>query len=61
MRGGALVVDGLEEAVRLAAREAMPGSSVVLSPAGTSFDAYPNFEARGEHFRRLVRELGGGR
>ena len=22
--------------------------------AGTSFDAYPNFEARGEHFRRLV-------
>lgn len=61
VRGGALVVDGLEEAVRLAAREAMPGSSVVLSPAGTSFDAYPNFEARGEHFRRLVRELGGGR
>lgn len=61
VRGGALVVEGLEEAVRLAAREAMPGSSVLLSPAGTSFDAYPNFEARGEHFRRLVGELGGGR
>jgi UDP-N-acetylmuramoylalanine--D-glutamate ligase len=27
---------------------------VLLSPACTSFDAYDNFERRGEHFRSLV-------
>jgi UDP-N-acetylmuramoylalanine--D-glutamate ligase len=32
---------------------------VLLSPACTSFDAYANFEARGEEFRRLVREMEG--
>ena len=39
------------EAARLAAR---PGDAVLLSPACTSFDAYDNFEDRGEHFRSLV-------
>jgi UDP-N-acetylmuramoylalanine--D-glutamate ligase len=32
---------------------------VLFSPAGTSFDAYPHFEARGEAFRALVRGLPG--
>ncbi len=27
---------------------------VLLSPGGTSYDAYRDFEARGEHFRRLI-------
>jgi len=27
---------------------------VLLSPGGTSYDAYRDFEERGEHFRRLV-------
>jgi UDP-N-acetylmuramoylalanine--D-glutamate ligase len=27
---------------------------VLLSPACASYDAYRNFEARGEHFRALV-------
>lgn len=48
------VVQRLDEAVELAARTAGSGTVVLLSPGGTSFDAYKNFEARGEHFRHLV-------
>ncbi len=33
------------------------GDVVLLSPACTSFDAYANFEERGEEFRRLVRSM----
>jgi UDP-N-acetylmuramoylalanine--D-glutamate ligase len=50
-------VDTLAEAVNAAAGHATPGDIVLLSPACTSFDAYPNFERRGEEFRRLVAEL----
>ncbi len=46
----------LEDAFELAADLARPDEAVLLSPGGTSFDAYPNFEARGEHFRQLVRD-----
>ena len=49
--------DGLEAAVETAARVARPGDSVLLSPGGTSFDAYADFEQRGEHFRELVHAL----
>jgi UDP-N-acetylmuramoylalanine--D-glutamate ligase len=45
----------LDEAVQAAARLAQPDDVVLLSPGGTSFDAYRDFEERGEHFRRLVR------
>ncbi|HEX3318639.1 MAG TPA: UDP-N-acetylmuramoyl-L-alanine--D-glutamate ligase [Solirubrobacteraceae bacterium] len=44
----------LERAVAAAREAARPGEVVLLSPACTSFDQYPDFEARGEHFRRLV-------
>jgi len=47
----------LQQAVSLADRLARPGDVVLLSPGGTSFDAYPDFVARGEHFRQLVRAL----
>ena len=50
-------VDSLPEAVELAAHMALPGDVVLLSPGGTSFDAYHDFEARGEHFRQLVNDL----
>jgi UDP-N-acetylmuramoylalanine--D-glutamate ligase len=50
-------VQTLAEAVEAAARRAREGDVVLLSPACTSFDAYENFERRGEEFRRLVREL----
>jgi UDP-N-acetylmuramoylalanine--D-glutamate ligase len=47
----------LEEAVRRAATAARPGEVVLLSPACASFDAFENFEARGERFRQIVGEL----
>ena len=47
-------VKTLDEAVSMARSWSQPGDVVLLSPACTSFDAYPNFERRGEEFRRLV-------
>lgn len=47
----------LERAVVIADQLAQPGDVVLLSPGGTSFDAYDDFVARGEHFRRLVQAL----
>jgi UDP-N-acetylmuramoylalanine--D-glutamate ligase len=49
--------EGLEEAVRRAAAAARPGEVVLLSPACASFDAFENFEVRGERFREIVEEL----
>ncbi len=49
-----VTVDTLEDAVPVARAVARRGDVVLLSPACTSFDAYDNFEERGEHFRRLV-------
>lgn len=51
---GMAVVHRLDEAVELAARSANDNTIVLLSPGGTSYDAYRDFEARGEHFRELV-------
>jgi UDP-N-acetylmuramoylalanine--D-glutamate ligase len=47
----------LEDAVRRAAAAAQSGEVVLLSPACASFDAFVNFEARGERFREIVAEL----
>ena len=46
--------DGLDEAVARAAAAARSGEVVLLSPACASFDAFENFEARGDAFRRIV-------
>ena len=34
-----------------------PGDVVLLSPGGTSYDAYRDFAERGAHFRQLVQGL----
>ena len=49
--------DDLEAAFSAAASAAEPGQTVLLAPACASFDAYRDYEARGEHFRRLVEGL----
>lgn len=52
-----LHASSMEEAVEIASREAVTGDIVTLSPACASFDWYPNFEVRGQHYKRLVKEL----
>jgi UDP-N-acetylmuramoylalanine--D-glutamate ligase len=47
----------LPRALAQAAGAAIAGDTVLLSPACASYDQYPNFEARGDHFRALVEEL----
>ena len=50
-------VKDVAEAVITAHKNAQSGDIVTLSPACASFDAYPNFVARGNHFKQLVNEL----
>lgn len=52
-----LHADHLEDAVKLARQMALSGDIVSMSPACASFDRYPNFEARGRHFKTLVSAL----
>jgi UDP-N-acetylmuramoylalanine--D-glutamate ligase len=47
----------LAEAVQAAAGVAQTGDVVLLAPGGTSFDAYADFAARGDHFITLVEAL----
>jgi len=46
-----------DRAVNLAHDMAQTGDTVLLSPACASFDAFPNFEVRGNHFKELVNEF----
>jgi len=47
----------LENAIAVAADRTRTGDVVLLSPGGTSFDAYRDFAERGTRFRELVRQL----
>ncbi len=47
----------LEEAVQAAARVSKPGDVILLSPGGTSFDQFKDFEERGEAFKKWVSGL----
>lgn len=46
-----------ENAIKMAKETAKKGDRVLLSPACASFDMFPNFETRGEEFRRIVNAL----
>ncbi len=47
----------LERAVEATHADAKPGEIVLLSPAAASFDAFKDFEERGDRFRELVEGL----
>ncbi|MFH1446552.1 MAG: UDP-N-acetylmuramoyl-L-alanine--D-glutamate ligase [Chloroflexota bacterium] len=49
--------EGLKQAVQAAADIAKPGDVVLLSPGGTSFDEFKDFEERGKWFQTWVMEL----
>ena len=50
-------VKDIDEAVQRASKDAVYGDIVTLSPACASFDAFPNFMVRGQHFKELVGKL----
>lgn len=47
----------LRQAVIELAKAAKPGDVVLLAPATSSYDLYENYLARGDDFKRIVREL----
>jgi UDP-N-acetylmuramoylalanine--D-glutamate ligase len=47
----------LDEATAIAARVARSGEAVLLSPGGTSYDAFKDFAERGDKFQELVKAL----
>lgn len=46
-----------DPAVFAAAAAAKEGDVVLMSPAGAAFDQFKNFMVRGEHYKKLIREL----
>lgn len=46
-----------DEAVRMAVEITPPGRACLLSPAAASYDAFKDFEERGQRFKDLVREF----
>ena len=47
----------IKEATQLAYKAAKSGDIITLSPACASFDAFPNFAARGNYFKEVVNSL----
>lgn len=55
-----VLVDSLEEAVKVCADRAEPGDAVLLSPACASWGMFDNYEQRGRMFKEYVRAMDGG-
>ncbi len=51
-----IAAPGLKEALLIAAREAEPGMTVLLSPGGSSFDQFDSYAERGEKFKEWLKE-----
>jgi UDP-N-acetylmuramoylalanine--D-glutamate ligase len=55
-----LRASSMEEAVQAARGLALPGDTVLLAPACSSFDMFRSYAERGDAFQRAVRSLGEG-
>lgn len=51
------IVNTLKEAVSLGYELCERGDCLILSPASASFDMYSSYKERGEHFKKLVKDL----
>jgi UDP-N-acetylmuramoylalanine--D-glutamate ligase len=51
------ICETMDRAVAMAAADAQSGDVVLLAPAASSFDQYPNFEVRGDDFVARVRAV----
>jgi UDP-N-acetylmuramoylalanine--D-glutamate ligase len=51
------VTSRFDDAVKIAKVIAKEGDNVLLSPACASFDAFSNYEERGERFIKLVEDM----
>jgi UDP-N-acetylmuramoylalanine--D-glutamate ligase len=51
------IADSMETAVAVAASSALPGDTVLLSPACASFDMFRDYAHRGDVFAEAVRRL----
>jgi UDP-N-acetylmuramoylalanine--D-glutamate ligase len=51
-----IIASSMQDAVAQARRLARPGDAVLLSPGCASFDMYPNYGARGDHFAAVVHD-----
>ena len=57
LKPNSLSVHTMDQAVQLASQKTISGGIVLLSPACASLDMYPNFMARGQHFKDCVAQL----
>lgn len=51
------IIEDFERNVLAAAESAVPGDTVLFSPACASFDKFKNFAERGNYFKKIVMEL----
>lgn len=47
----------LEDALRACVQQAQKDAIILLSPSGASYDLYKDYQERGRHFKKLVKEL----
>ena len=52
-----LLTDGFDEVITTAAQHATPGTTILLSPACSSYDMFASYEERGARFTALAKAL----